>query len=425
MLGRLIPMFALRRSQIAILLASAYCLFRCLVIPAGHAQESNVIEELAEQVKPKGILPDLGRTELAQEGYTIEAYTVNDSWANTRGGNYRGVGVIGNLGLVLTVDTTKAGLWENGELVVYGLGIYGRQPSKAVGDFQYTSAIDAVQEVELYEAYYKHSFNDGGVTVLAGIHDFTLDFATIDYGFDFIQSSFYTPSTITQEPYSFYPYTGLGMNTSIQLTEEEYLKLGAYDGTPSNPVNPHAMKLTISKGGGIYSIAEVGRVVKGNAETLHSKIAGGTWYDSANYEDVNGVDRNNNWGSYIVGEQDLWREPGSTDQGFAVLGQVGQAVADRNFNPWYFGTALRYKGAIEGRDDDIVGVGYLHAQTSSRYRSLNEGTGTSERVAELSYRAVITPYLVLTPELMYVMDPYGDTSKTDALIAYIRSEIEL
>lgn len=418
-------MLADKRLMPPILCVAALCLSGAFGVVSAHAQESNVIEELVGEVKPKGLLPDLGRSKLAEEGYTIEAYTVNDSWANTRGGNYRGVGVIGNLGLIFTVDTAKAGLWDDGEFVLYGLGVYGRQPSKAVGDFQFTSAIDAVSEVELYEAYYKHSFNQGKVTVLGGIHDFTLDFATVDYGFDFIHSSFYTPSTVTQEPYSFYPYTGLGMNTSIQLSEEEYLKLGAYDGTPSNPQDPHAMKLTISRGGGIYSIAEVGRLVKGDAKTLHSKIAMGTWYDSANYTDLNGVERSNNWGSYGVGEQDIWREPGSTDQGFAVLGQVGQAVADRNFNPWYFGGAFRYKGLIEGRDKDVIGVGYMHAQTSSRYRSLNEGVGTSERVVELSYRAAITPLLVLTPELMYVMDPYADTSKTDALIAYIRSEIEL
>lgn len=389
------------------------------------AQEANVVEEIAEEAEPDGIFPDWGRKELEDKGYLLETTTVDDFWANVRGGKHRGVGVVGTLNLSLTVDTTKAGFWEDGELVVYGLGMYGQKPTDAMGDFQYASSIEGYDEhATLYQAYYKHSFADDTFTVLAGIRDFTVEFAVLDYGWDLLNSSFLTIPTITQEPYSFYPHTGLGAEVAANLSEEWSVHGGIYDGEPTNPDDIGSRDWSISRRGGLYYIGEL-RWEKKEQDVCRHEIALGAWTNTGTFDDINGVERSSNSGSYLMGQAEVWREAGTLDEGLGVMGQLGQATADRNFTPWYFGAVVRYKGPIPTRGDDVLSLGYNHAQISDTYRSLNEGTGSSERVIELAYRARVLREIYMTPDIQYIMDPSGDLSLGDALALFIRTEVAL
>lgn len=412
-----------RFSITALLITLSLCGSLC------HAQEvdTEAPREAADiqQAEPTGgLLGDLGRGELEEQGIHLELFSIHDLWANAAGGNYRGLGVVGAMNVILTFDTAKLGLWDSGEFVFWGIGVYGRRPADAVGDFQYTSSYDGLDGVEPYEMYYKHSFADGRVDILAGVHDFSLDFATLDYGYSLVNSSFYTPSTITQIPYSFYPNTGLGTRVSAHLSERAYLLAGVYDGQPTSLDNMRDRTWSISARGGLYSIAEIGW--RESNDNLHyMKVALGGWSNSGTFDDVNGIERSSNSGSYFIAERQLWREGTAGSQGLGALLQVGQAQADRNFNPWYFGGGIRYEGLLEGRDEDVLSLGYAHAEASSRYRSLNEGTPASERVFELCYRARVAPDITLSPDVQYVVNPLMSPGVPDALIFYLRTEVAL
>lgn len=388
-------------------------------------QEANVVEQIAVEAEPDGIFPDWGRKKLESQGYLLETTTVNDFWANARGGIHRGAGVVGTLNISLTVDTTKAGWWDDGELVIYGLGMYGRKPTGAMGDYQFASSIEGYDEhVSLYEAYYKHSFADDTFTFLAGIRDFTLEFAVLDYGWDLLNSSSLTIATITQQPYSFYPHTGLGAETSVRLAEEVSLHGGVYDGEPTNPDEMGSRDWSISRQGGLYYISEL-RWESKDQEISRHEIALGAWNSTTTFQDVNDQQRTSNSGSYLMGQAEVWREEGTLDEGLGVMAQLGQARSDRNFSPWYFGGVLRYKGPIPDRGSDVVSLGYNHLAISDTYRSYHEGTGSSERVIELAYRAHMTREIYMTPDIQYIMDPSGDTSLKDVIALFIRTEVAL
>lgn len=419
-IGHNIPSM-LSRYKVLLLLA-------CLVCGVGNlsAQEPPNVEEVILANPEEHLLGDLGRGELEKAGIRFEAFNVSDFWANTKGGHNRGGGVIGNMNLILTLDTEKMKLWNNGAFVFWGIGIYGRQSSLAVGDYQYSSSIDAPDSVDPYEMYYQHTFLDDSLEVLAGIHDFTLEFAVLDYAYTLLNSSFATPSTITQMPYSFYPYTGPGTRAFAKLTEELYLLVGAYDGDTANFTNPRHQTWAISKQGGIYSIGELGLDVEGAAKRYHTKVALGGWYNSGTTVDYYGDDSSGNFGTYLLGEQELWREHSDDpEQGLGFFTQVGQADGQVNINPWYFGAGVRYEGLIAGRDQDVAAFGYAHAQMSSRYREYVGATADSERVWELNYRAQLTKSITLTPDVQYVMNPYVNPELSDALIFYLRTEVAL
>lgn len=397
--------------------------FSCGVSPACADDIAAQVEQEAAR-NQETLLPSLGRDWLEDQGATLEIIAVNDNWANVRGGNYRGLGSMGNLNMILTIDTAKAGWWENGSFTLYEIWIYGRRPAEAVGDYQFTSSIDGpVPELEPYEAYYEHTFMDGRLKWLAGIHDLTLDFATLDFGFDYINSSFNTPSTITQIPYSFYPNTSWGTRGIYRLNEELYAMLGFYDGQPAKIDNIQSANHGISAEDGLYSITEFG--YKGDLSGYYTKLLFGAWHCSGKFTDVAGETQQSNFGSYLLGERELWHENELGDQGIGAFFQVGQAQQDRNLNPWYFGFGGRYKGLVPSRDDDTLSVGLAMAYFGNTAQTAIPGLEQSERTFEINYRAPINSWLTLMPDMQYVLDPSGNPDLDNDVILYVRTEVTL
>lgn len=413
-------------------MATARCDEQAAIIDGQNSEYQTPLDSGQTPISPIGeggptdyLLTPLGRDWLQEQGVDLRLLAVNDWWANVRGGNYRGVGSMGNLNVILTVDTQKAGWWENGSFTLYGIWIYGQRPSLAVGDFQFTSSIDAPDpQLEPYEAFYEHTFLDGRLRWLAGIHDFTLDFGILDYGFTFINSSFYTPSTITQVPYSFYPNTSFGTRAVYEVTERTYAMLGFYDGQPATNQDVDRIDLAVNSQNGLYSIFEYG--FKGNTSDGHyTKLAFGVWQCTGEFTDIAGQKEHSNFGTYLLGERELWKEVEGTTQGLGAFFQVGQAQQDRMVNPWYFGGGVRYKGLIPDRDEDVIGFGLAMATFGATAREAYPGTESSERTFELSYRAPINGWLTLTPDAQFVVDPSGNPDLENDLILYVRSEINL
>ena len=264
------------------------------------------------------------------------------------------------MNLILSLDTAKMGWWEDGAFVFWGIGVYGRRASQVVGDFQYTSSIDAPDSVELYEAYYEHSFMEGSVDVLAGIHDFSLEFAVLDYAYTLINSSFVTPPTITQYPLSFYPTTGLGTRASVKFTDKVYGLFGAYDGEPVNFNDYRERTWSLSKREGIYSIAEIGWAEDDKTKP-HTKVGLGAWYNSGAFTDATGQDYTGTYGTYLLAEHQLWQEIDGPEQGLGMFVQVSQARNDRNTCPWYYGAGFSHTGVFPGRDQDVAAMGVADA----------------------------------------------------------------
>ena len=101
--------------------------------------------------------------------------------------------------------------------------------------------------------------------------------------------------------------------------------------------------------------------------------------------------------------------------------------ADRNFVNFYFDTGLSYKGLIPTRDNDTVGIGFGYAQLSNGARSSLRDEGANpigaEMVIELTYQAEITPWLIVQPDLQYIINPGGATDVNNALVIGGRAAI--
>ena len=293
-----------------------------------------------------------------------------------------------------------------------------------IGDYQFTSSIDAPDGIELYEMFYEQTFLDDRVSILAGIHDYSLEFAVAEYGWDFIHSSFWTPSTMTQFWWSFYPSTGLGTRAKVQLTESGYLLAGVYDGNPTDQSNYRKMDWGLSKTDGAHTLVELGVSENGEGKRPY-KLALGGWYNSGQFDSADGGVMHANSGTWLVGQALLVSEDESYERGLGGFFQVGQADKTRNFNSWYFGAGLRYKGLINSRPDDVLGLACGRALISSTYREANPGTESFEGNTELTYRAAVRPWLILQPAVQLITNPGANPDQGDAVVLYLRSEVVL
>ena len=79
-----------------------------------------------------------------------------------------------------------------------------------------------------------------------------------------------------------------------------------------------------------------------------------------------------------------------------------------------------WTGAIEGRDDDAIGLLVTHVQLSEANGSPYVG---SETIFELVYKLQLTPSVILRPDLQFVVNPGGDPTLDDALVGMLRMEI--
>ena len=114
----------------------------------------------------------------------------------------------------------------------------------------------------------------------------------------------------------------------------------------------------------------------------------------------------------------LWRKPGTEDGGLSGFVRFATTPRqDRSPIYVYVDAGLTWKGTFPGRDDDIVGVAFAWANLSHSLRSLdhdvftftgvNQPIQSSEMVLEVTYKAPITPWLMLQPDFQYIIRPGG------------------
>lgn len=361
---------------------------------------------------------------LEDDGVDLYLLAMNDTFVNTTGGIHRGGGTMGNVYIGLTLDTEKLGLWSGGSAYLEGIGVYGRRPSSLVGDFQYASCIDAPETFEPSQFYYEHKFFDEKLSWLVGIHDLTLDFAMLPYGWDFVHSAPWTPSTITQNWWSFYPTTGPGTRIRYDFSETGYAMAGVYDGNPTDQLNPGKVRWDLSKEDGAHSVYEIGVSQQEEGQRPY-KLALGGWYNSGRFEGPDGRDVHVNSGTYLIGQALLFASDDSYERGLGAFFQIGQADKSRSFISWYFGAGLDYRGAFESRPEDVLGFAWGRAQMSSLYRETYPGIETNEQFYEITYRAVLAPYLTVQPAIQYIVNPGPFEEYDNSLLLFLRTEILL
>lgn len=316
-------------------------------------------------------------------------------------------------------------MWRNGTFNIYLLANSGGDPSTRIGDFQIASNIEADNTFKIYEAWYEHRFLDDKFSILGGLHDYNSEFYMLEYGSFFINSSFGIAPEVSQVGPSIFSTTALASRLSLQPVENTYLKAVVYDGVPGDPGEPKGTHINFDRGDGLFLGIE-GALLAGKDpfESGYYKLGLGGWFHTMEFEDFNGITRDDNNGLYFIGEKNLFSEETSS-QGLGMFLQLGFAETDRNQIDLYIGAGINYKGLIPNRNEDVFGMAVAHASTSDDFINANPGTDNGETAVELSYQFGITPWLIVQPDLQYIINPGMVSTVNDALVFDLRLMIYL
>lgn len=359
---------------------------------------------------------------LDNNGVSLESILTLDSISNVSGGIKRKEGTLFNADLTMSIDTSKAGLWNGGTLFVYMLGNAGNDPTSYVGDLQASDNIETNDTFKLYEAWYDQSIADGMFSVLFGLHDYNSEFNALDYSSTLINSSFGIEPDISQVGPSIFSTTAVGARIKIQPSSQFYVLSALYDGIPGDPNDARGTQIIYNRDEGLFSAVELGIISPEDA--AHYKYALGGWYHTTDYEDFQGVNRSSNGGLYFVAEHTLLSES-DDDQGLGAFAQFGFTQPDRNQIGNYVGAGFSYIGMIPDREADVFAFGLAYARISPDYRRLVDESALSETALELTYRVEITPYFAMQPDLQYIFDPGGIENQDDAVVIGLRTELSL
>ncbi|MFZ4858213.1 MAG: carbohydrate porin [Desulfuromonadaceae bacterium] len=357
---------------------------------------------------------------LEQKGITTEAVLTTDFLYNSHGGARRDGTILGNMDVTFKMDTDKAGWWQNGTLFLYFLGNFGSNPfmTEIVGDVQVSSNIEANHAVKLYEAWYEHKFNDGRISILAGLHDFNSEFDALEYASLFINSSFGISPDISQVGPSIFCTTALGGRLKIKPTETNYVMAALYDGVPGDPDHPKRTAIILKKDDGVFAAVEAGLSAGQSGGKEYFKIGAGAWLHTAHVESFDGQQNDENHGFYFIAEKTLFAENGD-GQGLGGFVQLGRADDHRNQIARYWGAGLNYTGLITGRDRDSIGLAVASSRNGGKFMEYSENVERvpvdhTETAIELTYRAELRPWLSIQPDFQYIINPGMNRSLENA-----------
>ena len=127
-------------------------------------------------------------------------------------------------------------------------------------------------------------------------------------------------------------------------------------------------------------------------------------------------------GAYLSFDQMLCKENGDPEdgQGTGAFFRYGYANSEKNDIAGFWSFGLQCTGLVDGRDGDVLGVGYANGIFSNNASTTY--TDDNEDVLEVYYNAQVTPWLNVSPMVQYVADPGGNDTAKDATIFGLRTQ---
>jgi porin len=391
------------------------------------------------------------RPRLEQHGVGLELLYTAEYFSNERGGIKRGGAYRADMSLSVEVDTGAAGWWENGEFFLHVQGQHGDGITEDyVGDFQVLSNIDADDYFQISEIWYKHFFLDRRLSLKIGKIESNADFAFVDYGGEFINSSAGFSPTI---PLVTYPDQDWGLVVGVEPVAWFSMNVGLFQGDPDGGRSLGATRDHL-RGPMVMIEPAFHYEIKGRAGHLRL----GSWWNGSEFDRLGLSEeeptlfdqladelarfeqlaegrtqlgriepepeprtRDEAYGFYVTWDQELYREKNGgeqSDQGLGVFAQYGWSDDRVMEASQYFGLGFQWTGPVRGRDADVLGLGVFHVELSDEA----DFEKANETVVELFYRAQIAPWFSIKPDAQYIANP-GGSRRDDALALGARVEL--
>ncbi|MGX7345270.1 carbohydrate porin [Acetobacter pasteurianus] len=414
------------------------------------------------------LLRDMGglRPWLARYGMTLSIQDINELWGNATGGiaspngdgkgSGTGPSYIGITLSAMMVDMEKMIGLKGGTFNISALQIRGRGITQDhLADFNPISGFEADRSTRLFELWYQQSFLRGALDVKIGQQDLDTEFLMSDYASLYLNANFGWPMGPSVNLYAggpSWPLAAPAIRLSYRSGEKYTIMFAAADDNPSanrdssvfgvtgNLADPTSQTARDSSGTlfnmgtGALLITEIQYAFNpqfGNSghTASHPGLPGiykvGGYYDTAQFPDyryntqgqflgaTGGTPRRvrGNWLIYGIIDQLIWRPSPAVPRALGLFIRATGNSDDRNIISFALDTGLNLTAPFSGRMNDTLGLGWGIGRATSGVRAYDRAHGAlvqgNENHFELTYRAQITPWMVVQPDFQYILNPSG------------------
>ena len=361
------------------------------------------------------------RAELAEAGLTFEANLIADLSKNVSGG-VNAAGTFRHLfDFNISLDMHKLAGVRGATFFADFQTKQGQDGSVETGDLQAYSNIDGPDFTALYEIWYEQVFLEGDLRFKLGKIDANSEFAFVDFGGEFIHSSPGFSPTLFILPT--YPDPAFGAVGLVGGNRGFYAGAGIFDGALQEGISTGTRGPATLFGdpADLFTIGEIGYRWGDEHAALSSRLALGLWHHTGTFDRFSGGTASGATGYYLVLDQLLYKENEAADdtQGLGLFAQLGLADQDLSAIDRHIGIGFQWRGALPGRDADVIGL-------MASWAGLSDEPGAgftedAELAVELFYELQLCAGLTLKPDVQYIANP-GGAGLDDAWVVTLRVE---
>jgi porin len=375
------------------------------------------------------------RQRLEDAGVKLSADYVSETMGNVQGGNQTGTRYAQQVRMGARLDLSRLLGTANGGVVQ--LTINDRRGNNTSNDLVGNRL--AVQEVagfnytRLTEASYARSLFTPDLQYKVGYMAMGNEFGAMQVLTNFVNAGFcaHPLSMSGGSGWGNYPNAHWGAEIKYQLTPAWMVQTAIFQvDADSNSQSRYAFRMkSYGASGNILPVEAV--YTYGGA--LPGQYKFGWYYDTSNAARIGHAgESSGRSGTYILADQTVWRDSADAERELHLFGQATQTdVATSPFSHWYSAGVVLHK-PFAHREHDTLGFAYGRAVLNSRTRDVQEqqaanlaaadsiaNLDSGEQLLEISYGAQLTPWLLVRPDVQYVIEPgafYG-THQGNALLA--------
>lgn len=401
------------------------------------------------------------RDNLYNEGIDFSLTYTNNIAGNPTGGLAQGFTYTDNIYVGAELMMDKLVGWQGASIFVSALDRNGTSLSQDYIGNQFTvQQIYGNQTVVFYALLLQQKLFNDRLMIKAGRFGAGDDFASSPIYWLYMNNGIDgNPQALpVNTGFSTYPNAVWGTSLTGHLHEDWTAKVGLFQVNPRlGKMAYHGLDFSIRPDDGVLLVGQLGwspeffkRPVASTPAPVDSKGANpggaagksvvksivpeveekglpgnywfGAYYSQANYTQfLSDETANNSYGFYWHADQMLFQEEPGSDQGFtiwtAMVLSPQQNIAKL---PFQANAGAFYKGLLPGRDEDVALFGWVYGQFSSDYAESVQGQTESypgyEMVLEWGYRAQVTEFLYVQPDVQWVIRPGGQTGIPNALV---------
>ena len=388
------------------------------------------------------------RGEFKSSGVDIQSHVIADIMGNVRGGVSQKTSLVENWELGLSLNLDQLIGWSGGSFQFSALQNNGSSPSSYIGDVQTANNIEAMQTIRLYELWIEQNLLENKLSLLAGVYDLNSEFDFMESSTLFLNSSQGLGGALAASGLngiSTFPATALSARVKYLPAPSWYIQAAVSDGVPGI----RHVDWQLDEQSGMFGVGEVGFLISAadgsqsqdplsdrfhikrhTAADYMLKASVGFWMYNRNfvqrrYGVAAGGSRNETGAYLLVDSQTLsW-----IDKSLRNLSWHGRfGIADNQLSRfrYYFGTGFTYQNIITGISNDEMGISVSMVKNSAVFkRQLSMQNAQPEIAFEWTYQANVTPWLVVQPDLQYILNPGATNVLPDALVVGLRSVFTL